>query len=285
MEAEAAKAFLAAAEKQSVAEETLLAMADFFEKSKNYGGAMRCYMRFLEKNPTNEEVKARLAKLPQGTVPPEVKDPVKPAPDKPVVPPDKPVVAPDKPVVPAPPEPVPPVEPVKPAPAADTGLDVTLMWNVEQWGNPGKVEVVTQAENGVENRMLAVSFAAKDKDKTAIRTNADMDLSQYKAVVFDAYNDSDKPLGIAVAAITMPMQYIESIAPVVQPKKWRREIVIDLDANTFKSEASNWLHQVKLENRNATKQVFFVIYNMAPQGIVYLDNIKLKTADELKALK
>jgi len=265
---EAADAYRAAITKPNLPADVLLKIGEFFEKQKLLGEARQSYEKLLEIDKDNEEIAKKVASMPK-VQPMKPTEPVKP------VEPDEPQ-EPDKPK-----EPDKPVEPVEPAAQeVKDGIEGTQQWRIQTWANRGNCEVVTQKEkDGAENRMLAVDFGAGNHDKTVVGAFVNKDLKPYKAMVLDIYNDSAKDVKVSFAVITMPTQYIESKAVTIPAKKWRRDIAFDLDAEEYKSEATNWVNKGRLENRERTQQFFFLIYNAAKEGTVYIDSVSFKSAD------
>ena len=290
MTAEAVDAYTTALDKAGLPADALLAMAQFFEKLELWPQARLAYEKYLRINKNDEAVKAKLAGLPEA-------DAIALAPDKVE---EAPPVAKEEPAEEAQPEVVDDADVVEELPVdqpeeqpgpevalAKEGLEASATWRVETWGNPGTVEVVSQEENGAGNRVLTATYAGKDKDKTAVGAlfRDPLDLSDHKELVFDLYNDSDQVLRVAFAVFTGRMEYIESTQITVPAKSWRRDITFDLDANDYKTQATNWLHKAAFSDRTAIRQLCFLLYSGAAQGGVQLDNILFKTAEELEQAK
>jgi len=148
------------------------------------------------------------------------------------------------------------------------------LWRVENWANPAACKI--------DKGQLQVTPGAGKHDKTALARWARLDMSDRTAWVLDVQNGTAKPLKIALAFwCGRPAKYAES-APVTVKPGLQKDVVLDLKAATFKTEASKWRHTVKLAGADAAYRVCILFYNA--KGTVGLDNIRLvrKEAEKTK---
>jgi len=149
-------------------------------------------------------------------------------------------------------------------------------WRVEPWGNPGEIRYIAMGKKA--DRLLKVAFLKKDKDKVAIRksfSRTESDLRSNPIFMFDAYNNTTKPLKIAIAVVTSPgWKYFESKQLSLPPRQWKQELKIDLGGNDFKSEATDWHYSATVENMKSTIQIILLVYEHEKEGIIFFNNIK-----------
>lgn len=149
-------------------------------------------------------------------------------------------------------------------------------WRIEPWGNPGEIRYISMGKKA--DRLLKVEFFKKDKDKVAVRKNfprKESDLTSNSICMFDAYNNTTKPLKVAVAVVTSPgWKYFESKQFSLPPRQWKQKVKIDMAGNDFKSEATGWKHSSTVENLKSTIQIILLVYEHEKEGIVFFNNIK-----------
>ncbi|MBI2190544.1 MAG: hypothetical protein HYU36_01000 [Planctomycetes bacterium] len=169
-------------------------------------------------------------------------------------------------------------------PQLEEGLETDANWQVQSWGNPAEFQM-EDAGGPVKNLLARVSFTKTDKDKAAIRLDYRQDISKKKAIVFDVFNGSDRPVRLAVAVVTLPgWVYFESPMVTVSPQKWLAQRRIRLDSDKFKCEESKWEHNATIKNLDRTGQIIFLIYHDVAQGHVFLDNVRFVSTDETDAV-
>ena len=165
-------------------------------------------------------------------------------------------------------------------------------WNVEHWGQPAKLSVITCAGRG---KIMQVLFTAekdaKDEEarklwekvqgtaqgrqeKVAIMRTVDADFSSADRLVFEARNDSNKTIRIAFGISTNDWQYFESAGIELPPGEWKHDLQIDLTQETFKCAASKWEHRSALLNRNRVNKLTLIIENPPKIGEVLFDRIR-----------
>ena len=166
------------------------------------------------------------------------------------------------------------------------GLEAAGPWITEEWANSATAQVVS-LQTDVDNKILQVEVRGMDKEKAAIRHTAStgrLDLSSRARLTFDVYlEETNAPVRVAVAFVTMPgWQFFESTQSLVRPDKRWTPITVDLTAQNFKCEATNWRYESSIENKSNVQQIIFLIYNSAPCK-VYIDNVFLTGGEELPA--
>ncbi|MDA0838329.1 MAG: hypothetical protein O2857_11150 [Planctomycetota bacterium] len=159
------------------------------------------------------------------------------------------------------------------------GLESNERWQSQDWANPAEFEVVDQG--GEKKNLLArISFTKTDKDKAAIGLDYPANLSDKGFISFDAFNGCDRPISIAIAVQTLPgYAWFESFATTIRPNKWAIGKKIQLDTDKFKSADANWDYKSPIKNLNNTIKIYFLIYHRAPQGNIFLDNIRFVAKD------
>lgn len=289
---EAAEAYKLVLRKEVVPAEMLRRLAEIFEKRRMWPAAKAAYDRLLLTNPADAALqkKAAFCQEMAKDAPPfgeqlvvePKKEPAKEPDDERAVNqlvnnPDPPPN--EEPVEPAPDNTTEPIQkPEEPEPPEKRdGLEANPRWRAEQWGNNAACEVV--AQDG-DNKLLSVTWTQKDKDKVAIRLNADMNLTDMTKVTFDVYNDATAAASVCLAFNTLPgYQFFESLAFNSSLKKWV-PVEIDLTRKKFKSAATNWRYTGEIANKDNVKDIFILIYNRDARGALFIDNIRFHTAAE-----
>ncbi len=159
-----------------------------------------------------------------------------------------------------------------PVKVAAEGIEATVAWKFETWGNPAQVTVTT--EKGT--KMLMVSFAAGEKqDKVAVRADlGKMDVSKKKKVVLSVCNMSGKPTKLALAFIT-PDDFFESRTRTVKPGQWV-DLEFDLTRKDFKCKANNWTFASPIKGRDKLSALELMFYSYRSQGLFYFNDIKFE---------
>jgi len=278
MTKEAAQAYAYILRKGNAPEEMMKRLAPILEKMQLWPEAASAYQKLQLTNPADADLQARAtacAEKAKTAAPVKFTDfeagnePVAKAPDNAEPPKDPDGGA-------KPPDQAPQPQPAKAEPARD-GMEASTLWQIEQWGNAATCEVVTDPK---DNKILNVAWTQKDKDKVALRMNADMNLTDKAKVTFDVFNNSTAPTQICMAFNTLPnYQFFESVAFPTPLKKWET-ITIDLAAKNFKCAATNWKYVSEIGNKESVKDIFILIYNQNPAGAMFIDNIRFHLNDE-----
>lgn len=164
-----------------------------------------------------------------------------------------------------------PVAPEKPADSVD-GIEAGGGWVIQTWGNAAALTENTVAEPFAANKVLRVDFKKEGKDKVAIGKKIAVDLSGRNALSLNVFNQSDRPLGLALAIVTFPgYRYFESQPEIVSPGAWRLGVMYSLKDATFKSEASGWRYTQPIENLNDVREVILLIYHSTAEGALFVD--------------
>ena len=298
MPKEAAQAYTLAIQAEVVSEERLKSLGEVFEKRQMWHEAKTAYDRLLLTNPADAALQKKAAfcgemakDAPKPPVDIKVGDPdpdnndggaedipleiIEEGPDVIEVGPDVIEEGPD--VVEEGPDVVAGEPDVVEAPQGRDSLEANGQWKAEQWGNNAICEVVVQ---GDDNKLLSVEWTQSDKDKVAVRLSLDMDLTNKTKVTMDVYNDSATPAGVGMAFNTLPgYQFFESLAFNSALKKWT-SLEIDLTRKKFKCAATNWRYTADIANKDNVKDIFLLVYNRAPKGILFVDNIRFHIAGE-----
>jgi len=279
MTKEANEAYAMALRKQDIPADTLRRLAAIFEERHLWPEAKAAYDRMLLTNPADAFLQKKVDFCEQmaGDAPAIDIKLHQPEPDN-----TEPVKVVDDPEPQEPPEPGPDAPNVEPQPEAQPklvdGYESNTRWTIEQWGNAATCESVVQ-DGGGDNRILSIAWTQKDKDKVALRLNVDLDLTDKTKLTFDACNMAEKPLSIGIAFNTLPgYQFFESIAINAPTGKWV-PVEINLADERFKCAATNWRHKAAIANKDNVKDIFIMIYNRDPSGVLYLDNIRFHTAE------
>lgn len=153
------------------------------------------------------------------------------------------------------------------------GIETRDAWIGVEWADPTSVRAET-AEDG--NTVLVAQYKSEGKDKAGVWLACQEDFSKATHLMFDALNDSDREIKLALAFHTGPQgAYHESALIPVRPGKWMRGLVIDLAAEDFKTEAAQWHFKAALADRDQIKGMGILIYNAPKAGRLKLDAITL----------
>jgi hypothetical protein len=157
-------------------------------------------------------------------------------------------------------------------------------WRVEPWGNTGEIFYVTVGKEG--DRLLKIDMLKGPKDKLAVRKKLlteESDLTKRPLLIFDAYNNTDAPLNMAIAVVTSPgWKFYESKQIALPPRQWRQGLTVDLSAKDFKSEETNWNYTSPVQNLKSTIQILylkstiqilFLIYHGDKAGSIFFNNV------------
>lgn len=153
--------------------------------------------------------------------------------------------------------------------AEDNGFEAAEEWSLQKWGNKGSVERESGLDGDVRIRLTS---EAGEKDKTAIRLENKMDLASWKTFAFDVFNTRTEPVTVAAAFTTgTEWAYYESKAVKID-QGWNR-IEIDLASSEFKTQATEWKFEAKIQNISKTTHIFLIVYNGKKEAEVIFDNI------------
>ena len=158
------------------------------------------------------------------------------------------------------------------------GLEAEEEWLAEEWGNPGVPRIV-DTRNG-RGKLLTVGYAPGEKDKIAISQLLEQDFSKGTRLLFEARNDSDKPITIAWGISTMPgWKYFESPAISLPPKRWDYDVEVGLTAKSFKSEETQWKYTTEVKNSKEVAKVTLLVYGAPDSGTLSIDRLRLDRGD------
>ncbi len=230
--------FLYCEGKKGIPDELLLKTAEIYEKRNDTENAVKYLNKYLDKHKDDEAVKKHLEELVKKAEEPGNKT-------------------------------------VSSMKQADEGMEILKGWLIEKWGNPGKITPSKGIHDSTENHVLKVEYDAKGEDKTAVRIQAKMDLTDKKTCTADIYNPENRAISFALAFVTSPgYAWYESKTQPIKPG-WNLNVSFDLTARNFKSKETNWNHTTDIKNKANTSQFILLIYNGRRTGTLYFDNIRL----------
>ncbi|MFO7898181.1 MAG: DUF4159 domain-containing protein [Planctomycetota bacterium] len=153
------------------------------------------------------------------------------------------------------------------------GFDEEFSWALEEgWGDAAEVRRVTAGRSGV----MEIRFRLGKQRKIAVSRDLleQVDLSKQDALVLDVDSRLSAGCRIAVGLITMPdWRYFESPPRYLKPGR-NANVVFPLGGATFKSEASGWKYNQRVENLSAVRKVVLLIYPIRG-GAVRVDDLRL----------
>ena len=256
----------------------LLAAARGSERLGDLAAALRFYKDYLLARPDapdRAEVARRIERL-RPRVPAEdllavkPEDVAAPPPEKPEAPaegPEKPPADPEK----------PPEGPAEPLPKVVEGLEIQPGWQAEGWGRKAALSVIRAP--GTNNRILSVQIpAGGDQDKVAVGLHQALNLAGKKSIVFNIYNGTGKPVGVAFA-VTGGSGFFEARSKFLKPG-WTPNVRVTLRPTSkidlYKSEATNWRFSAKPKGLDRTRVVYFLLYHRRGKGLFYLDSVRFE---------
>ena len=138
------------------------------------------------------------------------------------------------------------------------------LWTAQTWGNPCTLVVVTQKGS----KRLQLSIERGMQDKAAIGRSIDLDFTSRDRIAMDVVNMSKGVLRIALAIHSD--RWYETRMKSVRTGEGRVEFA--LKSGDFKSEATQWQHTTKVQNLDAVRRVFLLIYTKR-DATLYVDNV------------
>ena len=181
---------------------------------------------------------------------------------------------------PAPDASVPPLDVTKSETAASSvsrsslpmeGIEALSGWEGENWGSPTGVSVRDMA--GGNGKVLQIGCKPTGDGKIAVSKLVEIDAAEKPVATLDAYNDSGKPLAIALAVSTMPgWVYYESPPIPLPPGAWQRAITFDLTSPSFKAEHSRWQFNSTPGKLDKIAKLTVLLYDVRGNGALLVDN-------------
>ncbi|MCY3023001.1 MAG: FG-GAP-like repeat-containing protein [Planctomycetota bacterium] len=153
----------------------------------------------------------------------------------------------------------------------------TLVW--EAPGIPQK-EVPEKAlwhrEVGPRGEMLRVDFAPGTQEKVAVSRKMEDDYTQVQRLLYEACNQSAKPIRVAWGFTTQPAEkYYESQTTEVPPGQWVYDLQVDLTAKNFKSvNILQITTRSELQNKGRLIKLSLVVYEAPPKGTLLIDRVR-----------
>jgi hypothetical protein len=175
----------------------------------------------------------------------------------------------------------------KPAakPDATAGLAVVKTIELREWSSeaPAYTNAVTlqQGSEG-QDKPLAISFSAGDKDKAAVRKSlGTLNVPAGAVLVLKVTNASAFAVPLAIAVKTgKGWTYHESERVTVGPGHTGppEQLVFNLGSSTFKSEATQWKNSGAISDLDQAKELQICIYSQKQAGeiIVHAVDIRAK---------
>ncbi len=149
-------------------------------------------------------------------------------------------------------------------------------WAVEAADDPTKIGVNKDpAKVSAGRRSLRVEYQAFRKNRSHLRRETSLDLSQMSKMLLDCYADQDG-LSLTVAfRLTASQRYCESHRYELK-KGWNKDITIDL-LGEFNSAERGSPKPVPLDGREDVRRVSIIIHHKPEsKGVVFLDNIRFR---------
>lgn len=157
------------------------------------------------------------------------------------------------------------------------GLERSRAWKALDWANPAEVAGWKRSE-GADDVVLVVRLKGGKRDKAAVSRPVDLALAKTGTLRMDVYNATARTIPVGFAVTASPDRvYSESIQKKASPG-WSR-VEFDLGANTYKSAASEWEHDVTMWGREDVRELIVLIYDPGT-GDVALDRIQADVVEK-----
>jgi len=177
-----------------------------------------------------------------------------------------------------------PTPAAKPAAKPDPTAGLTMVKTVElrEWSSeaPAYTNAVSlqQGSEG-QDKPLTISFSAGDKDKAAVRKSVGtLAVPAGGVLVLQVTNPNTFAVPLAIAVKTgKTWTYHESERVTVAPGgKAPQQLVIDLAASTFKSEASQWKNNGAISGLDQVKELQICIYSQKQPGEIIVNAVDIR---------
>ena len=151
------------------------------------------------------------------------------------------------------------------------GFESHTDWRVADWADPATLETPSTAARG---RVMQIDYRpGGTRQKVAVTCQFDVDLSAAQRLVFEACNQSDKPVAVAIGFNTPPdWQYFESPPVTLPPGVWRYDCTVDLETATFKTATDSEFASPILDREHVTK-LMLLVYDTPPEGRLIIDRL------------
>jgi hypothetical protein len=164
-----------------------------------------------------------------------------------------------------------------------TGLEMPMdiaSQGDEHWFVPEGWSDVLPTEVDVRNGQLSVTFGAQGKqpvnrrDKAVIETSFASGVNNRRVLAFDVDSSLRGGARMAIAISATDNRYFES-APVYLKPGANRDLVFDLRAKTFKSEATEWEYRDTLPGDIEIRSLNLIIYPQEGSGRMIIRRSRL----------
>lgn len=154
------------------------------------------------------------------------------------------------------------------------GLEGDGVWIIENWGNPGTVQLTADPNSG--GKVAAVQCQGGQKDKTAIsRTGQPLNLSDSKEMIFKVTHNCATPVNLAVAFINSQGEFHETEQKRVPANTWV-PVTQKIDGRNYKANRNNFkTYDQELEGRERINRILFLVYTQKPFTL-YLESVFFK---------
>lgn len=151
------------------------------------------------------------------------------------------------------------------------------------WEGPGIAKQVITGTSlfhrtvGPRGQVLQVEFAdgSQDREKVAVSRLLDADWSDAARLLYEACNQSAKPVRVAWGVTTMPGEMcFESPQVEVPPGRWSYNLQVNLAAPTFKCQRHAAWRRSAIENRGRVVKLSLFVYNAPTTGALLVDRIR-----------
>lgn len=149
----------------------------------------------------------------------------------------------------------------------------TIEWTVEAAQAPATIGVGSgQVTDGL--RSLRVAFTNVGRQNIELRREVRLDLTQMEALLADVYVAATEPMQLAILFRVGPALRLYETPPVTLVNGWNRDIVFDLRAEIFKSDASTNFDAL-FDGRDDVRRISLLIgIGNNKTGVVEIDNIR-----------
>lgn len=162
------------------------------------------------------------------------------------------------------------------------GLEQRQKWRSEdpKYANAVTISHKSRGEGKRENVFLQVDVAGGSDYKGAMVLNETMNLDADAVLTLHVTNVGDHQVPISIAIKTgEDWTYYESKPVTVPPAARDLEIGFDLQASTFKSQATKWSHRARARNLDQVREIQIQFHNQRKDATLYLDAIGFREND------